>query len=284
MSFVGGLVAKVSRFSPGYMIHHHKKLPSGILGLWGAAVRQAALDLQKALRNEKDFWTQAIGVDAACYLLHMAETLSLPPRVVQDARDLLARVNGNGEEYLAAAAYGLPAWKEEWRMPCLRCGRPTRWMQVFTPPEAHQGKPWAWRYERPENHIPLCNKCRWKMEERFGSLVYRDLALALWGPRFRAWEHVHRRALEGPDFRPDWDVERFPLWPYGGKDWAYGSGAAEHARPRPPRGVARGAEERRLAEKYRARGLPGSPLARIAAGREPYPVRKRRCLEGRNGR
>lgn len=277
-SFVGFL-------SPGYVIRR-KKLSEGVLGLWAAAVRQAARDLQAALKDDEgDFWTRAMGVDAAFFLLRLAETFPLPFGVVRDARALLDRVNGQQVEYLAAAAYAVPGWQKEWRLGCLRCGRPAAsWYRVFAPPREEV---WTWRYERPENHVPLCHRCRWRLEKRFGSFpsVLRDLALALWGPRFRAWERVHRRALEEPDFRPDWDVERFPLWPYGGRGWAHGSGAVEHAVLRPPRGIARGAEERRLAGRYRARGLPDAPLSRIAAGREPYPVRKRRRVsERRNGR
>jgi len=261
--------------------YYRKTLP-GLLGVWKAVVEQAVDDLRRSWRAwEEDVHARARAVAAAYFL---REIDGLPKPVETMTRVVLQRVNGDLGDYLIADLWGGREWKQEWRREypqlfrCLRCGSPARWQPVLSPPPAHRGKAWTWRYARPENHIPLCRRCRWKLEQRFGPHIARDLAEALWGPRFRALERLHRRAEQDDAFRPDWDLERFPLWPDGGEDWAHGSGAAEDIAPRPPFGIARGAHERALARQYQLASprAPETPLGRIIRRLEPYLRRRRR--------
>ena len=73
-----------------------------------------------------------------------------------------------------------------------------------------------------------------------------DLAWGLWGPRFEALWQWHKALLL--DRLPDWDKLAYPLWPreFGGPGWETGSGALDHATPRPPNGVARNEEHDRI--------------------------------------
>ena len=75
---------------------------------------------------------------------------------------------------------------------------------------------------------------------RDGESLRIDLAWGLWGARFEAfwtWHSMRERryVLES------WDRETHPLWPpqFGNATWETGSGAKEHAEPRPPDGVRR---------------------------------------------
>jgi hypothetical protein len=107
----------------------------------------------------------------------------------------------------------------------------------------------AWRYERPENHIPLCRRCIARIAYRTASAQFA-LALALWGPRFEAPNAWHCAMTERV-LPVDWDPGRDPLWPadFGGETWSTGSGNVRCAEPRSYYGVARSREQRSNLER-----------------------------------
>jgi hypothetical protein len=98
----------------------------------------------------------------------------------------------------------------------------------------------AWRYERPENAVPLCKRCAYRLLWPRRESLRIDLAWGLWGPRFEAFWMWHA-AREQVRFLENWDLETHPLWPscFGGDAWETGSGAKAQADPRPPQGVQR---------------------------------------------
>jgi len=258
---------------------YFRKTEPGLLGLWKAVLERAVQDL--AAVDEDDIVARARAVSAAYYLSEMG---GLPADIAERVQAALAIANGDMGDYLAADLWGGDAWKKDWSLDhpwaaaCLRCGRSARWRPVLSPPPEHEGKAWTWRYTRPENHIPLCRKCQYHLARTSETATWIiEMAAALWGARFDALLRIHETAVGEPDWRPTWDLERFPLWPTEpGVDWAHGSGSAEDAEPRPPRGIARGARERDLARRHRVRAFRDAPLTRIAEGREPYPRRRRR--------
>ena len=91
---------------------------------------------------------------------------------------------------------------------------------------------YRWRYDIPENHVPLCRTCAayaWPEDDDVRVLWGR----AVWGVRFDAWERLHLAFARG-EF-PRWDREVTPLWPpaFGGEDWASGKGVLLLRYPRP---------------------------------------------------
>ena len=136
---------------------------------------------------------------------------------------------------MAASVAGVP-WKGDFSNACLRCGKGGSWRPAVLPPSDVGDS--VWRYERPENAVPLCHKCaaclKWNHQED----VRIDLAWGLWGPRFEAFWRWHTAARKNnlPNY---WDKLAYPLWPsrFGGQTWESGSGAETHADPRPPQGI-----------------------------------------------
>lgn len=193
----------------------------------------------ETLRAHFSVWERGVMVNAACFLVDLPRLeLELPLGALTVAHAILdaERRGGHLPDLVAASMAGGP-WRGMQRATCLVCARLGTWRQVLDPgglpPEA------AWRYERPENHIPLCRRCVARLAFRTAQAQF-ELALGLWGPRFaalHAW-HCARTAGELPS---DWDPGRDPIWPpaYGGETWATGSGHVRCAEPRPYYGVTR---------------------------------------------
>jgi hypothetical protein len=184
-------------------------------------------------------WERGQLTNSASFLLDFSHFCELPETALH-LSGLLLDVEANClAEITAASVAGVP-WQTEFPIRCLRCGNPkASWRQVMAPP-SELALETSWRYERPENHVPLCRRCvpwlKWKERED----LRLDLAQGLWGMRHDAFWAWHQAVKRGrlPAF---WDRERHPLWPptFGGDTWETGSGAFEAADPRPPDGVSR---------------------------------------------
>jgi len=182
-------------------------------------------------------WERGQFANSASFLQEISQLYDLPEtalhlswQVLDAERDCLADIT-------AASVAGAP-WQGDFPIQCLRCGSlKASWRQVFAPP-SRLATEIAWRYERPENHVPLCRRCgpwlKWGERED----LRLDLAQGLWGQRFAAFGVWHQAAQRGR-FPEGWNRETHPLWPptFGGNTWETGSGALEHADPRPPVGV-----------------------------------------------
>ncbi len=127
-----------------------------------------------------------------------------------------------------------------------------------------------WRYQRPENAIPICHHCTETLNLLREETLQLDLVWGLWGPRFDAFWRWHR-ATKNQHLPTDWDTYAFPLWPpeYGGEQWETGSGALEFAEPRPPHQVQRCNEHMQALrcalyrKKFRGRQPGETPLQQL---------------------
>ena len=185
---------------------------------------------------------------SAMFLLDYEDHVQIPETALRLARQYLESEAETGDlaELLAAAAAGEP-WKQDFtatgKVACMGCANPRySWRPVLAVPETIPVEA-AWRYERPENHIPLCFRCAAALDWHRQASVRLGLAQGLWGMRFEAFFAWHN-AISLEQLPPDWDREAYPLWPraYGGDTWETGSGAIAHADPRPPDDVCRKAE------------------------------------------
>lgn len=190
-------------------------------------------------------WERGVLLNAACFLLDFPQVaIDIPSRAFTIARRIIAAefVSGYSDDLLAAAVSAGP-WRSHFPAQCLHCGRSATWRQIVPTAESAPAET-AWRYDRPENHAPLCRRC-------IVRLIYRqpgariDLVRALWGARFEAFYCWHQGFVHGT-LPSDWDRGLHPLWPaeYGGQTWATGSGALECADPRMFFGVSRSAQHR----------------------------------------
>lgn len=202
------------------------------------------------LRFHFTVWERGVLLNAAFFLIDFPQiALEIPLQAYAFAHrivDVEARL-GFIEELVAASMGGAP-WRSSFTNECLACGRPGTWRRILDQPDLPPEM--AWRYERPENQIPLCRRCasrfkyhRW--EPRF------ELARGLWGPRFEAllrWHH----ALDNKVLPEDWDRGQHPLWPpqFGGQTWRTGSGALAVSEPRPHYGVQRTRAQQDCLERY----------------------------------
>ncbi|GAB4577523.1 MAG: hypothetical protein Fur0022_02540 [Anaerolineales bacterium] len=180
-------------------------------------------------------------INSALFLLEYPDLWSLPPIASRLSRTLLqVEANAGCLEELLAASVSTNPWKNDFLGTCVRCGLNTgNWRPVLSPPEAMEPEE-AWRYARPENHVFLCRNCAYKLGWNKKPALRCTLAFGVWGVRFEAFHRWHRSMIAG-SLPADWNKEHFPLWPaeYGGSTWEAGSGAFEHADPRPPKGVCR---------------------------------------------
>jgi hypothetical protein len=184
-------------------------------------------------------WERGQLTNSANFLLDFSQLCDLPETALYLSWQVLDVEKSDLAEITAASVAGVP-WKADFPIRCLRCGNPkASWRLVLTPPPGLVAET-AWRYERPENHVPLCRRCapwlKWKERED----LRLDLAQGLWGQRHDAFLAWHQAAIRG-QLQADWDRESHPLWPQwlGGETWEKGSGAFEYADPRPPGGVSR---------------------------------------------
>ncbi len=171
-------------------------------------------------------------LSAAAYILDAQDSLSatIPSGVLMLAEQVLAVERPYAGELFALSVAG-GAW--DFSIPCLRCGGACKWSQVLAvpdvcPPEA------AWRYERPENHVPICGECA-RVTGWENRTVRVWMAELLWGDRYDAFRRWHSAMKKGT--LPDWNRLEYPLWPpefSRGDAWELGSGKYGVSDPRPP--------------------------------------------------
>lgn len=184
-------------------------------------------------------WERGQLTNSASFLQDFSHFCEVPETALHLSLQILDVETSCLREITAASVAGVP-WQAEFPIRCLRCGKPkASWRMVLTPPPGLAPET-AWRYERPENHVPLCRRCvpwlKWKERKE----LRLDLAQGLWGQRHDAFLTWHQAAKRGR-LPADWDRVGYPLWPrrFGGESWETGTGAFEVADPRPPVGVCR---------------------------------------------
>ena len=189
------------------------------------------------LRRKFNLWERGQFATSAGFIVDFYDLYNLPETAVSLSHDLIRTEEPYLEELFAASIGSMP-WRQVFPGVCLRCGTSARWKTALSAP-AGTAPEIAWRYLRPENAVPLCRACTMTIEFLKKPDLRIDLAWGLWGPRFEALQQWHQ-ALEQNQL-PRWDKLAYPLWPeeFGGHTWETGSGALEHATPRPPSGVAR---------------------------------------------
>ncbi len=192
------------------------------------------------LRQHFTVWERGVLLNAACFLLDFPRvSIDIPNRAFVIAQRVVSTefANGWADELVAASMGGAP-WRTQFIAECLHCRRPATWRPIVSSPEDLPPE-FCWRYDRPENHVPLCRRC-------IARLAYRepaarlDLVSALWGARFEAFYRWHK-AFTGGLLPENWDRSLYPLWPaeFGGATWAAGSGALEDSEPQMFYGVSR---------------------------------------------
>ncbi len=199
-------------------------------------------------RRKFEAWERGQIVSSAGFLLDFSRAWSIPSGAVRLSRSVLRVEEPYLDEIVAASVAGIP-WRHEFPNACMRCGKPGSWRPILNPtPDAPVEI--AWRYQRPENAVPICHHCTETLDLLRSESLQIDLAWGLWGPRFEAFWQWHR-ALKN-NHLPEWDQYAYPLWPseFGGDSWASGSGALKYAEPRPPHDIAR--NERHMAALRRA--------------------------------
>jgi hypothetical protein len=208
-------------------------------------------------------WERGRMVSSAGFLLDFSGAVNLPQGAVRLSRDVLKVEAPHVDELLAASVAGIP-WRQEFPNACMRCGKPGSWRGVLLAPKQAPLEV-TWRYQRPENAVPLCHHCAETLNFLRDETLRIDLVWGLWGPRFEALWNWHKALDE--DRLPAWDTYNYPLWPqiHGGSDWETGSGELDCAEPRPPHGVAR----REQHETALRRALYSKPFRRRQPGEAP---------------
>ncbi|HMN00736.1 MAG TPA: hypothetical protein PKC99_17155 [Anaerolineales bacterium] len=194
--------------------------------------------VQPAVQRRKfEVWERGQIVSSAGFLLDFSRAWNLPVGAVRLSHAVLAAEEPYLEELVAASVAGVP-WRHIFPNACLRCGKPGSWRSILQP-IPHAPVEHTWRYQRPENAVPLCHHCTETLELLRRADLQTDLAWGLWGPRFEALWGWHKAFQEKR--LPDWDSCTHPLWPpeFGGETWESGSGSLKHAEPRPPCGIQR---------------------------------------------
>lgn len=194
-------------------------------------------------------------ISSAGYIQEFGHEYSLPVTVIRVARELLKFEKPYMDELLAASVAG-GSWQRDFPKNCIRCNSPGIWRMAIEPPIAFLSIEESWRYQRPENFVPLCSKCAYRIKWNKDSEKRHQLVLGVWGPRFEAFERWHKMRLAGT-LPEDWSRQDYPLWPsdYGGITWETGSGALEHVAPRPPENITYTERHRAMLEKALARKL-----------------------------
>lgn len=145
------------------------------------------------------------------------------------AKTVVSVVHEHGDLYEvnAASIAGLP-WPR--RAICIKCQeRGCIWSPVFYEENYSIAEDARWRYDRPENHVPVCSYCADNLSWSVKRWRRIKVARILWGDRFEAFLRWHEAATNNalPD---SWDKVEYLLWPasYGGDTWESGSGARTH--------------------------------------------------------
>ncbi len=218
-------------------------------------------------RRKFEAWERGQIVSSAGFLLDFSRAWNLPDGAVKLSYSVLRVEEPYLDELVAASIAGIP-WRHEFPNACMRCGKPGSWRPILNPaPDAPVEI--AWRYQRPENAIPICHHCTETLDLLRSEPLQLDLVWGLWGPRFEAFWAWHRGMKN--NHLPKWDSYAFPLWPpeFGGPTWDSGSGSLKHAEPRPPHDIERSEQHvtalhRALySKKFRGRQPGEAPLQKL---------------------
>ena len=218
-------------------------------------------------RRKFETWERGQIVSSAGFLLDFSRAWNLPDGAVKLSYSVLSMEEPYLDELVAASVAGIP-WRHEFPNACMRCGKPGSWRPILNPPPDAPVEI-VWRYQRPENAIPICHHCTETLDLLRNEPLQLDLVWGLWGPRFEAFWQWHR-AMKN-NHLPKWDPYAFPLWPpeFGGATWESGSSALSHAEPRPPHAITRNEQHmtalrRALYSKsFRGRQLGEAPLQKL---------------------
>ena len=188
-------------------------------------------------RKKFEAWERGQIVSSAGFILDFSQAWSLPEGAVKLSHSVLLAEEPYFDEIVAASVAGIP-WRHEFPNACIRCGKPGSWRPILAP-KPDTPLEVSWRYQRPENAVPICHHCTETLGLLRNHSMRIDLVCGLWGPRFEALWQWHK-ALQR-NCLPAWDPYAHPLWPqeFGGETWETGSGSLQFAEPRPPQGVAR---------------------------------------------
>lgn len=192
-------------------------------------------------------WERGQIIASAGFVLDFSTEVSwtLPRGVVPLSADLLKYENQYADDLLAASHGAVPAWRTSLKAVCLGCGGGGSWRSILP---ANEGLPVeiAWRLLRPENSIPLCNRCAARFKVAKKANIRYELGSSFWGVRFGALEKWYK-GVRGEDMNlpHDWNKSTHPLWPasFGGETWESGSGALMHIEPVWPANVQRAPEQ-----------------------------------------
>jgi hypothetical protein len=176
-------------------------------------------------------------VSSAGFLLDFSHAWSLPEGAVKLSYSVLQAEEPYLDEIVAASVAGIP-WRHEFPNHCIRCGKPGSWRPILSPAPDTPVEV-SWRYQRPENAVPICHHCTETLGLLRNQSMQIDLAWGLWGPRFEAFWSWHKAMQD--NCLPAWDQYAYPLWPqeFGGNTWETGSGSLKFAEPRPPQAISR---------------------------------------------
>ena len=221
-------------------------------------------------RRKFETWERGQIVSSAGFILDFSRTWSLPNGAVKLSYSVLKAEEPYLDEIVAASVAGIP-WRHEFPNHCMRCGKPASWRPILNPaPNAPVEI--LWRYQRPENAIPICHHCTETLNLLRDESLQIDLVWGLWGPRFEAlWQWHH--ALKNKRLPNHWDLYLQPLWPheYGGGTWETGSGAIHLAEPRPPRDV--------LRSEQHMQALRRALYSKLFRGRQPGEAPLQKLLD-----
>jgi len=227
-------------------------------------------------RTKFEAWERGQIVSSAGFLLDFSHAWNLPDGAVKLSYSVLKAEEPYLDEIVAASVAGIP-WRHEFPKHCMRCGKPGSWRPILNPtPDAPVEI--LWRYQRPENAIPICHHCTETLNLLRDESLQLDLVWGLWGPRFEAFWQWHR-AMKNKRLPKNWDKYTFPLWPraYGGEQWKSGSGALKFAEPRPPHPIARNEQHMQAlhhalySKKFRGRQPGEAPLQKLLNFRFDIP-------------
>jgi len=226
-------------------------------------------------RRKFEAWERGQIVSSAGFLLDFSRAWNLPDGAVKLSYSVLRVEEPYLDQLVAASVAGIP-WRHEFPNDCMRCGKPGSWRPILNPPPDAPVEI-AWRYQRPENAIPICHHCTETLDLLRSEALQLDLVWGLWGPRFEAFWQWHR-AMKN-NHLPKWDQYAFPLWPpeFGGNTWESGSGALKHAEPRPPHDITRNEQHmtalRRalFSKRFRGRQPGETPLQKLLDFRFDIP-------------
>ncbi|MFT3892735.1 MAG: hypothetical protein QM730_13980 [Anaerolineales bacterium] len=140
--------------------------------------REVKPDVQ---RQKFAAWERGQMVSSAGFLLDFSRAWSLPEGAVRLSYAVLKAEEPYLDEIVAASVAGIP-WRHEFPDHCMRCGKVGSWHSVLQP-DPHAPMEISWRYQRPENSVPLCHHCVETLVFRRDRTLQIDLVWGLWGPR-----------------------------------------------------------------------------------------------------